>query len=456
MTATSTPADLAGAVRVLRPLLAERLLLTQDPEFPAARQVWNAAVKRQPAAIARCATVAEISAAVRTARDAGMPLSVRAGGHDWAGRALRDGGLVIDLTGMRDVTVDAPARTATVQGGAITADLLAATTPYGLATATGVVRAVGLAGLTTVGGYGPLIGRYGLALDNLLGATVVLADGTTVVAGPDDDTELWWALRGGGGNFGVVTELRYRLHEVPSILTGMLMFPFEQAAAVLSGHAEIMAGAPDELSVMTGFLPGPEGRPLAFLCPFWCGDLATGEQAIARLRALGHPIVDQIGPMPYAAALSMFDRSMVDGNHYLLRTRWLPDVPAPAVDALVTAASEISSPFSALILNRFHGAAARVDPSATAFAQRSPHTVLEVIAAWPPGQPVEPHRAWADAVATSLDELSLPGGYPNLLGPDDEDRSRDSYGANLSRLLAAKRHYDPDNTFASAIPSLLG
>ncbi|GAA3943570.1 FAD-binding oxidoreductase [Actinoplanes auranticolor] len=455
MTATSTPADLAGAVRVLRPLLADRLLLAGDAGFAAARQVWNAAVTRQPAAIARCTDGAEISAAVRAARDAGLPLSVRSGGHDWAGRALREGGLVIDLTGMRGVTVDAAGRTATVQGGAITADLLAATTPYGLATATGVVRAVGLAGLTTVGGYGPLIGRYGLSLDNLLGASVVLADGTTVTAGPDDDTELWWALRGGGGNFGVVTELRYRLHEVPSILTGMLMFPLEQGAAVLSGHAEIMAGAPDELSVMTGFLPGPSG-PLAFLCPFWCGEPAAGEQAIARLRSLGDPIVDQIGPMPYAAALSMFDRSMVDGNHYLLRTRWLPDVPPPAVDALVTAATEITSPFSALILNRFHGAASRVEPAATAFAQRAPHTVLEVIAAWQPGEPAEPHRAWAESTATALDELALPGGYPNLLGPDDEDRSRDSYGANLSRLLAAKRHYDPDDVFASAVPSLFG
>ncbi|MFI7545260.1 FAD-binding oxidoreductase [Actinoplanes sp. NPDC049599] len=456
MTAISTPADVDGAVRTLRPRLGERLLVAGDPAYPAARQVWNAAVTTRPAVIARCADPAEVSVAVRAARDAGLPLSVRAGGHDWAGRALRDGGLVVDLAGMRGVTIDAPGRTATVQGGALTADLLAAATPHGLVTATGVVRSVGLAGLTTVGGYGALIGRYGLALDNLLGAEVVLADGSTVTAGPEDDSELWWALRGGGGNFGVVTELRYRLHHQPAVLAGMLMFPFAEGAAVLAGYAEITDGAPDELTIMTGFLPGPRG-PMAFLCPFFSGDdLAVGERLVARLRSLGHPVVDQIGVMPYSAALSMFDASMFDGSHYLLRSRWIPEVSPAAAEALVTGAAEVSSPYSALIVNRFHGAASRVDPGATAFAQRAPHQAVEVIAAWQPGDSADRHRAWADSVVTALDPVALPGGYPNLLGPEHEDRARESYGANLDRVLAAKRRYDPGNAFASAVPSLLG
>jgi FAD/FMN-containing dehydrogenase len=455
MSTTSAAADVDSAVRTLRPVLGDRLLVAGAPGFAAASQIWNAAVTRRPSVIARCHDKGEISAAIRAARDVGMPLSVRAGGNDWAGRALRDGGLVVDLTGMRGVTVDAAGRTATVQGGAIIADLLDATTPYGLATATGVVRTIGLAGLTTAGGYGPLIGRFGLTLDNLLGAEVVLADGSTAVAGPDDDRELWWALRGGGGNFGVVTELRYRLHELPVVLAGMLMFPFGEAGAVLAGYAEIMAGAPDELGLMAGFLPGPRG-PLAFLCPFWSGtDLAAGERVVDRLRGLGHPIVDQVAPMPYTAALSMFDRSMVDGNHYLLRTRWLTDVSATAADALVTAAAEISSPYSALIVNRFHGAGSRVDPGATAFAQRAPHQVVEVIAAWPPGEPPDRHRAWANSVVAALDPIALPGGYPSLLGPETDQRARESFGGNLPRLLAAKRRYDPDNVFASAIPALV-
>jgi FAD/FMN-containing dehydrogenase len=317
----------AAVSGVLERLLGDRLLMAGTDAFAAARRVWNAGVTRQPALIARCRDAAEVAAVVRAGRDAGLPLSVRAGGHDWGGRALCDGGLVVDLTGMRGVTVDPAGRSATVQGGAAAADLLAATAPYGLVTSTGVVRAVGMAGLTTVGGYGPLIGRYGLALDNLLEAEVVLADGSRVTAGPDDGRELWWALRGGGGNFGVVTALHYRLHELPALLTGMVMFPFEQAA--------------------------------------------------------------------------------------------------------------------------------RVDPGATAFAQRSPHVVVEVIAAHPPAEPPDRHRAWADAVVAGLDPLALPGGYPNLLGPGDDARARDSYGANLGRLLAAKRHYDPANVFASAVPALI-
>jgi FAD/FMN-containing dehydrogenase len=452
--------DHARAVRALRPQFGDRLLVAGDDGFAAARRVWNAAVTRQPAVIARCRSTAEVALAVLAARDAGLPLSVRAGGHDWGGRALRDGGLVVDLTGMRAATADPAGRTVTVEGGATAADLLAATTPHGLVTPTGVVAGVGMAGLSTVGGYGPLIGRHGLALDNLIGAEVVHSDGTTTQAGPDDDAELWWALRGGGGNFGVVTKLRYRLHHLPTILTGMLMFPAASAARVFAGYADIVAEAPDDLTVMTGFLPGPDG-PVVFLCPFWTGDdQAAGEKAIDGLRSLGHPVVDQIGPMPYPAALGMFDRAIDDTNHYLLRSRWFRTLDATAVDALLAGAAAVTSPFSVLVVNHFHGAATRIDPAATAFAQRAPHQVVEVIAAWNPAQGnpsdrhSDRHRQWADDVARALDPIALPGAYPNLLGPDDDRRARASYGPNLTRLLAAKRHYDPDNVF-SAVPALL-
>jgi FAD/FMN-containing dehydrogenase len=437
----------------LRPRLGDRLLMNHDNGFADARRVWNAAVTRQPAAIVRCADAAEVALAVSVARDNGLPLSVRAGGHDWAGRALRDGGLVVDLTGMRGVTVDPARRTAVVGGGATAADLLDAAAPHGLVTPTGVVGSVGMAGLTTVGGYGPLIGRYGLALDNLVGAEVVLADGTVVKA--DEDPDLWWALRGGGGNFGVVTRLSYRLHELPAVLAGMLMFPAADAGPVLAGYAEIVADAPDDLTVMTGFLPGPDG-PVVFLCPFWCGAaMSAGERAVARLRALGRPIVDHVGSMPFAAALSMFDRNIVEDNHYLLRSRWFPELSGTAADAVVAGAAAVTSPFSVLVVNRFHGAAARVDAAATAFAHRAPHQVLEVIAAWrPDDRHPDRHRAWADDVVRALDPVASPGAYPNLLGPDDDERARASYGANLDRLLAAKRRYDPDNVF-SAVPALV-
>jgi FAD/FMN-containing dehydrogenase len=444
----------SGAVRALRDRLGERLIAPGDGGFDAARRVWNADVERHPALIGRCLDADEVSAVVRVARDEGRPLSVRAGGHDWAGRALRDGGMVVDLTGMRGVTVDPDARVATVQGGALSSDLIAAAAPHGLVATTGVVSGVGLAGLTTGGGYGPLIGRFGLAADNLLSADVVLADGRTVVAGPEADADLWWALRGGGGNFGVVTSLRLRLHELPSILAGILLFPPDEGPAVLNGYAEIVATGPDELTVMTGFLPGP-GGPMAFLCPFWCGDdQAAGERLIGRLRSLGRPVVDRIEPMPYAASLRMFDANIVEGTHCLLRSRWLASVSSHAAEALTSAAYGVTSPLSALVVNHFHGAAAKADPAGAAFAHRVPHHPIEIIATWAPGEPADRHRDWADSVAAALDPVALPGGYPNLLGPEDDARARDSFGGNLGRLLDLKRRYDPDAVF-SAIPALL-
>ncbi len=437
----------------LRRELGDRLLAPDDPAFVAATRIWNAAVPHRPAAAVRCRDAGDVRAAVRAARECGMPLSVRGGGHDWAGRALRDGGLVLDLSGMRDVRVDPAAGTAAVGGGATAADLLAAAGPHGLVTPTGVVRAVGMAGLTLAGGYGPLLGRYGLALDNLLAAEVVLADGRTVTASPDGDAELFWALRGGGTNFGVVTGLTYRLHHLPAVLAGMILFPAAQAGAVLRGYQEVVDRAPDELSVMAGFLPGPGGEPVVFTCPFYCGpDLDAGRRLVADLVRLGTPLADQVTAMPYEDALRMFDGSMVDGNHYLLRTRWLPRL-APATAAVLTVAAQRMSPYSAVALHHFHGAATRPPAGDTAFAQRAAHLMLEIIAVWTPADPPAPHRDWAEHTAAELAAAALPGGYPNLLAPEETDRVRHAYGPNHARLLAAKRHYDPDRVFRG-VPTL--
>jgi FAD/FMN-containing dehydrogenase len=453
MTATSTPAALD---RALRPLLGERLIPAGHHGFAAARQIWNAAVTRQPSAIARCVDVAEISAAVRATRAAGLPLSVRAGGHDWAGRALRDGGLVIDVSGMDTVEVDPVARTATVGGGATVAGLMAAAGPHGLATPTALVGTVGMAGLTLAGGYGPLNGRHGLSLDNLLAADVVLADGRRVTAGAGDgdDAELFWALRGGGTNFGVVTGLTYRLHDVPAVLAGMILFPLEQAETVLRGYQAFLDDAPDDITVVTGFVPGPAGRPLAFVCPFYSGaDLEAGRTLIGRLEGLGTPIVSQVAPMPYADALRMFDAGIVEGNRYLLRSRTLPGLYGDAPAALTAAARDVTSPYSVILLHDFHGAATRPGRSDTAFGLRSAHLVVEIIAIWTPADEEPPHRAWADRTSEALAPMALPGGYPNLLGPDDTGRVRLAYGPNYERLIRAKCRYDPAGVF-SGVPTL--
>ncbi|MET7669182.1 FAD-binding oxidoreductase [Micromonospora luteifusca] len=446
--------DVATATARLRALLGDRLHEPGDPGFVTTTRLWNGAVRRAPVLVAQCLNDDEVADAVRIAARCHLALSVRSGGHDWAGRALRDGGLVLDLTGLRDVRVDPDAATVTIGGGATAAELLAAARAYDLVVPTGVVGDVGMAGLTLAGGYGPLCGRFGLSLDNLLGAEVVLAGGRRVTADPRHDAELYWALRGGGGNLGIVTELRFRAHRLPAVLAGMIMFTLAEAPAVLRGYGALIAEAPDELTVMAGFLPGPAGEPVVFVCPFYSGpDLDVGLPWLERLRALGTPLVDQIAPMPYADALRMFDGGMVDGNHYLLRTRWLPALTDGAVDVLVDAARQVSSPFSALALHHFHGAATRVRLADTAFGLRRDHLLTEIIAVWAPGDQSGPHREWAERTSTALAPHALPGGYPNLLAPEETDRVRLAYGTNWARLHRAKRHYDPRDLL-TAVPTL--
>ena len=420
-----------------------------DEGYEAARTIWNGAVRHRPAIIARCADADDVSSALRAASRLGLPVSVRGGGHDWAGRAIREGGLVVDLSALRGVRVDPERAVAEVQGGALASDLLDSAAAYGLATAAGAVRSVGLVGMAMAGGYGGLIGRFGLTLDNLLSAEVVLADGSRVVAGPDSDRELWWALRGGGGNFGVVTSARIRLHGLGPVLAGMVAYPHAQARPVLRGYREIIAAAPDELTVMAGFLTGPGGEPVVFLAPTWSGDQAVGEAAVAPLTRLGTPVMTDLRPMPYPDLLRMFEAGSAPGNHYALGTRWLPELTEDGITALIDGAIGRRSPASLLAMHQFHGAATRIASEDTAFALRRPHLLAEVIGVWRPGEPEEPHREWIEQTVTAFDRDALPGGYANILGPGDTDRLSLGFAANLDRLRAAKRRYDPDNTFTA-------
>lgn len=420
-----------------------------DDGFDHDRTVWNGAVDRRPAVVARCADAGDVRTAVLAARRHRLAVSVRGGGHDWAGRAIREGGVVIDLTQMRRVHIDPQQAVGEVQGGALAADLLQAAAPYGLATAAGVVSGIGMTGMTLAGGYGGLVGRFGLALDNLLAAEVVLADGSTVQAGPDGDPELLWALRGGGGNFGVVTSARFRLHELGPVLGGMVMYPFEQAASVLHGYREVIADAPDELTVLAGFVTGPTGAPVVFVAPTWSGDLAAGDAAVAPLTRLGTPLMTGLAPVPYPALLRMFDAGSTAGQHYALGTRWLAELTEDAIAALVEGAATRTSAKSLLMVHQFHGAAARVAPDATAFALRRDHLLAEVIGAWAPDDDAAPHGDWIQRTTAALAPGALPGGYPNILGPEDTERIRLGFGANLDRLRAAKHCYDPDGTFTA-------
>jgi hypothetical protein len=327
----------------------------------------------------------DVQAAVRAARSHGLPLSVRGGGHDWAGRALRHDGLVIDLSVMRKVTVDAAAKVATVAGGATAADVTAAISEHGLAAVTGNVGAVGIAGLGSS------------ALDNLLGAEVVLADGRLVTADASQNTDLFWPLRGGGGNFGVVTSMRLCLHPVGEL----------EAQSVLRGQAQIMSSTPDELSVLAGLLPAPDGRPVVFIGPIWSGQSGQGQEIMARLQSLGTPILNQIGPMSYADLIRLYDAQVVNGRHHALQTRWLADLTPDIISAMFAAGAARTSPFSFIALHHFHGAGTQVAPNATAFGLRREHFLMEIVAAWDPGEKEDGavHRQWISDLSSVIGRL---------------------------------------------------
>ncbi len=450
---TTTHPRLGRLIGTLRQAVRTGRVVTTGPDYDAGRAIWNGAVTARPGVIVRCADPAEAQAAVLAARESGVPLSVRGGGHDGGGRSLSDGGLTIDLAGLRRVTVDAEAKVAEVSGGATAADVVRAAQPFGLTAATGSAGSVGMAGLTLGGGYGPLSGRFGLALDNLLSADVVLADGSVVTTDHEREPDLFWALRGGGGNFGLVTSMRVRLHEVPTLLSGMVLFPWEQAGTVLAGLPDVLDGSPDELTVQFGVLAGPDGKPLVFLSPTWSGDdAAAGERALARLDTLGTPLVSQVAPATMPELLAGIDAQFPFGRHVEIRPRWVPSPTSGVRDALSLAGSTLTSPYSAVSVHSLHGAAARVPVTETAFGNRDPHLMIEVIALWEPGDPrAAEHRAWAADLTGALDPDTLPGGYPNLLGEDEVARIAHAYGPNTERLLAVKRRHDPDHVFR-AIP----
>jgi FAD/FMN-containing dehydrogenase len=450
---TSLSARTAAALSELRAALIGDVLVASDPNFDAVRRVWNGAADFTPAMIARCATEQDVALAVRIAREHGLPISVRGGGHDWAGRAVRDGGVVVDLRFLRAVTVDPYALSIDAQGGTTAGIVGAAADRYGLAAVTGTVKAVGITGLTMGGGYGLLLGKHGMAADNLLSARVVLADGSQVTASATENPELFWALRGGGGNFGVVTRATYRLHPLRSVLSGMVLFGLDQGMQVLKGYRELIAAAPDELSVMTGFFAGPDGKALLYLLPMWSGGSGRAQAHAERIAALGKPISAQLGTMSPFEALGLLDAVVVDGRHTLAANRQVAQLTDDVAEALVTAAARITSPYSGVFVHHFHGAAARVPATATAFGLRQDHNLIEVVGTWDADADGAPHRAWTWELDRALAPLSLPGGYPNLLGPQETDRVREALGPNASRLLAVKRQYDPENVF-SAVPTL--
>jgi FAD/FMN-containing dehydrogenase len=421
--------------------------------YATATAIW-AKSDRAPRAIVHCRTAEDVQAAIRAARSCDLPLSVRGGGHDWAGRALCDG-LVIDLSAMDRVDLYLENSTARIGGGTRASSLLNAIEPFGMAAVTGSCGPVGMAGLTLGGGYGPLTGRFGLALDNLLGADVVLADGRIVTAWDDHEPELFWALRGGGGNFGAVIDMHVQLHYLSSVRSGMLVYPFAEARTVLEICAEIAAAAPDNLTVQLGFATGADEEPVVLVVPTWCGAAEQGEARVAPFMRLGTLLAGTAETLSYKASLAAFDPFIVNGQRTVMETCWLPALDAGCIAPFIEAMKRAVSPGCALFTHEFKGVASRVPAGTTAFGFRRDHVLVEILATVDQRadeQEQQRHRAWARDALRAFDAIALPGGYPNLLVHADADRAAHSFGANADRLIRAKRHYDPDNVFTSSIP----
>jgi FAD/FMN-containing dehydrogenase len=431
-------------------------------EYAAACAIWNGMIERRPAVIVRAADGRDVAAAVRTAREFGLPLAMRGGGHNVAGTALCDGGIVIDMREMRSVSIDPATRRVRVQGGALLAEIDAATHEHGLAVPVGVVSATGIAGLTLGGGLGWLRRKYGLTVDNLLGATVVLADGRTVTASAEHHSDLFWALRGGGGNFGVVTEFEFQAHLVGREMTMLVTFlPIEESVRALKFAREYLPTVPDELSAfaIVGGVPDAEmfpaaarGRDALIFAAAWCGDLAEGERVIAPLRTFTTPLADLSGRWSYKDAVQkFFDEDYPAGGRYYWKSQYINALTDEAIEGLVQLGVERPSKASTIDLWHLGGAIARVAPDATPIPQRQAEYLVGIEATWDAGDTGadEANIAWAREVWTATQRWSPAGVYVNFagLGEEGADLVRASYGANYERLARVKAAYDPTNLF---------
>jgi FAD/FMN-containing dehydrogenase len=438
-----------AAIRDLRASLRGPLLQPADPGYDTARKIDNAMIDRRPALIARCAGVADVLGAVRFARKHDVLVSVRAGGHNVAGNAVCDGGLVIDVSPMKGIRVDPGGRTAQAQAGVTWGELDAEAQAFGLATTGGVISTTGIAGLTLGGGVGWLNGRFGLACDNLISADVVTADGQFLRASEQENAELFWGLRGGGGNFGIVTSFEFRLHPLgPMVLSGPVFHPAARAREVLRFYREFSAGEPDELTTYAGLLTGPDGTPLVGLVPCYAGPPEQGEKLVERLRKFGPPAVDMIGPMPYVAVQRMFNDAFPPGRYSYWKSSLAPEITDQLIDAVAEHMARVPSPHSAVMLEHYHGAYSRPAPSATAYRHRRPTYDVVIIANWTDPADNERNIAWARELFAAVQPHVSPAAYVNFLDQDDgADRIRAAYGENYDRLVALKRKYDPTNFF---------
>lgn len=447
MTDTSIE-ELTGTVsgEVLRP---------GDEGFEEARSVWNVRFDRRPAVIVRCRQADDVAAAVDFARNRGLRLAVKGGGHAYAANTVCEGGLLIDLAPMKDIAVDPETKTARVGPGARWGEFDQATQEHGLATTGGTCSAVGVAGFTLGGGTGYLSRKYGMAIDNLLSADVVTADGKLVHASADENPDLFWALRGGGGNFGVVTSFEYRLYEVgPTVLAGQIVHRFEDAGDVLRLYRDYVNQAPDEIQCYAFVLRVP---PIPEFPEEFHGQLAIdlvvfhidkdGEEALRPLLDFGDPILSFVAPQPYTAVQQSFDAGLPAGQRYDSRAHYLAEFSDQAIETFTAQVGDLPGEFTLAYFGAEGGAIGRVDPAATAFPHRGAPYSFHIIAGWTDADRDEEVVAWASEFHQAMAPHATGGVYVNLLGIDEQERVRAAYGDNYDRLVEVKKRWDPENLF---------
>jgi FAD/FMN-containing dehydrogenase len=444
-TATIAPEQLEA----LATGFAGGVLRPGDSSYDDARSVHNGLIDRRPAVIARCHGTADVAQAIAFARAQGLEISVRGGGHNVAGRAVVDGGLMIDLSEMRGIHVDPDARTARAQGGATWYDLNREAHVHGLAVTGGAISSTGIAGYTLGGGLGWLMAKHGLAADNLAGVELVTAEGETLNVSDESHPDLMWALRGGGGNFGVATSFLYRLHPLTTITGGLIAHPVDAAGEMLRFYREAVADCPDDLSVFAALVHAPDGSglKLAAMVVFHTGEPAEAERDLAPFKAWGSPLVIDVGPMPYPVMNTLLDGAFPKGSLNYWLSSFTTGLPDGLVDAMVDRFASIPSPMSAILLEHFHGEVTRIGVADTAVPHRATGWNLLLPSQWLDPADTEANIAWTKDTFAAFSEHFATGRWLNYLGDDQDAAIRAAYGPNYDRLVEVKRRYDPGNAF---------
>ena len=443
--------SISDAVNELATRFAGHLLQPLDIGYDEARRVHNGLIDKRPSLITRCRNTADVVDAVNLAREHSLEVAVRGGGHNVAGRATIDGGLMIDLSPMKGVHVDPIARTVRTQGGVTWAEYNRETQLHGLASTGGVISTTGVSGLTLGGGLGWLLGKHGLAIDNLRSAQLVLADGRVVTACQDEQPDLFWAVRGGGGNFGVATSFEFNVQAVgPMVTSGLALHPFARARDVLRLFRDVTETAPDELTLVAGLIHAPDGSNtrLAGIIPCHCGALDDGDAAVKAIKTFGSPVMDVVGPMPYSAANQMIDAGYPKGALNYWKSSFLSALSDEAIDTMIDCYARVPSPMAGIMLEHPHGAMTRIGVGDTAFPHRAVGYNMLFLTQWANPADTERNIAWTRESYAAMRPFFGAGRYVNYLDDDEAgDPAADAYGPNYPRLRQIKSKFDPTNFF---------